>query len=83
MVWNGEADESVLDTYAHDRKHIASEHIMKQTHQNRSNISETDQETRKKHQKEMKQTASDHKAAYQHALKISMIQGTREAGALR
>lgn len=83
IVWNGEADDSVLDTYAYERKHIASEHIMKQTHQNRSDISETDEEARKKHQEEMKQTALDHKAAYQHALKISMIQGTRETGAQR
>ena len=76
-IWHGEAEEEELDAYTEERRRVANEHVLALTHQNRSNISMTDGESRKKQQDEMRNTAANPKAAYRHVLKISMIESMR------
>ena len=78
-VWHGEAGEEALDTYAEGRRKIAAEHVLAHTHQNHSNISQTDREARKRQQDEMKKTAADPESAYRYVLRISMIESIRAA----
>ena len=78
-VWHGEAGEEALDTYAEERRKIAAEHVLAHTHQNHSNISQTDREARKRQQDEMKKTAADPESAYRYVLRISMIESVRAA----
>lgn len=76
-IWHGEAGEEELDAYTEERRRVANEHVLALTHQNRSNISMTDGESRKKQQDEMRNTAANPEAAYRHVLKISMIESMR------
>lgn len=76
-VWHGEAGEEMLDAYAEERRKIAAEHVLAHTHQNHSNISQTDRESRKRQQDEMKKTAADPELAYRYVLRISMIESIR------
>jgi len=81
-IWRGEADESVLDLYARQRRHIAVQHTQLQTIRNKKLLAEKDPAVRRKNHEELRRQAEDPKLARQFLLKSSLITSVREAATI-
>ena len=81
-IWLGEADESVLDLYARQRRHIAVQHTQLQTIRNKKLLAEKDPAVRRKNHEELRRQAEDPKLARQFLLKSSLITSVREAATI-
>lgn len=82
QIWRGEADESLLDRYTRQRRHVALEDVRLQTIRNTKFIAEKDPAERLKNQDEMRATAEDPQKSFGFMMGSSMIAGLRAANAL-
>lgn len=81
-IWRGEADESLLDRYTRQRRHVALEDVRLQTIRNTKFISEKDLDARRANQDEMRAIADDPQKSFGFMMGSSMIAGLRTANAL-
>lgn len=81
-VIGGEA-EDLLDLYERQRRPVALEHVIAQSGRNRARMQERDPEKRRAMLRELQAIASDRGRTLQHLLRTSMIEGLRQAEALR
>jgi 3-(3-hydroxy-phenyl)propionate hydroxylase len=79
----GEADESVLDRYERQRRHIAVEHTQAQTVRNKKLLAEKDPAVRRKNQDELRRSAADPVLARKFLLRTSLINSLREAAEIQ
>jgi len=74
-----EADDTVLDRYERQRRHVALQHTQAQTIRNKRLLAEKDPAVRRKNQDELRRTAEDPKLARAFLLRSSLIESLREA----
>ncbi|MEW6453299.1 MAG: NAD(P)/FAD-dependent oxidoreductase [Pseudomonadota bacterium] len=75
------ADANVLDRYERQRRPIAEEEIIQQSHRNRTRMQERDPERRRAMLEEFQRTIDDPPKLKAYLLKSSMIEGLRRAAA--
>jgi 3-(3-hydroxy-phenyl)propionate hydroxylase len=78
-IWRKEADESALDHYERQRRHIAVQHTQLQTIRNKKLLQEKDPAVRARNHDELRRAASDPKLAREFLLRTSLIDSLREA----
>ena len=78
-IWRKEADESVLDRYERQRRHIAVQHTQLQTIRNKKLLAEKDPAVRRRNHDELRRAAEDPKLAREFLLRSSLIESLREA----
>jgi 3-(3-hydroxy-phenyl)propionate hydroxylase len=78
-IWRKEADESELDRYERQRRHVAIKHTQAQTIRNKRLLAEQDPAVRKRNNDELRRTAEDPKLARAFLLRSSLIESLREA----
>ena len=78
-IWRREADESELDRYERQRRHVAVTHTQAQTIRNKRLLAEQDPAVRKRNQDELRRTAEDPARARAFLLRASLIESLREA----
>jgi 3-(3-hydroxy-phenyl)propionate hydroxylase len=81
-LMRGEADETLLDRYERQRRHVAIEHVKAQTMRNKKVLTEKDPAVRKHNHDELRRAAADPKKAREFILRTSMITMVREANAI-
>ena len=77
-VWRG-ADDSLLDLYVRQRRPVAEEQIIAQSHQNRTRMQERNPENRLRTLRNLQEIAASPERAREHLLTTSMIAGLRQA----
>ena len=78
-IWRGEGDDSLLDLYERQRRHIAITHTQAQTIRNKKLLAEKDPEVRRRNHEELRRQSEDPKLARAFLLKSSLIESLREA----
>jgi len=78
-VWHGKASEDLLNRYTRQRRPVAEQQILKQSHTNRTRMQERDPATRAAELKRLQDIAGDPTSAHEHLLRTSMIAGLRQA----
>ena len=78
-IWRGEADDSLLDLYERQRRHIAVQHTQLQTIRNKKLLQEKDPAVRQANHEELRRAASDPRLAREFLLRTSLIDSVREA----
>jgi len=78
-IWRREADESELNRYERQRRHVAVTHTQAQTIRNKRLLAEQDPAVRKRNNEELRRTAEDPKLARAFLLRSSLIESLREA----
>jgi 3-(3-hydroxy-phenyl)propionate hydroxylase len=78
----GEADDSVLDRYERQRRHVAVEHTQAQTIRNRRLLAEKDPAVRRHTHDELRRTADDPVLARKFLLRTALFDSLREADAI-
>ena len=78
-VLRGEAADSLLDRYERQRRPIAAEEIIEQSHRNRTRMQERDPVRRRKMLEELQRVTEDPIKLKAYLLKSSMIEGLRRA----
>ena len=78
-IWRREADESELNRYERQRRHVAVTHTQAQTIRNKRLLAEQDPAVRKRNNEELRRTAEDPKLARAYLLRSSLIESLREA----
>ena len=78
-ILRGEADESVLDRYERQRRHIALAHTQADTIQNKRRLAEQDPAVRRKNADQLRRTSEDPVAARKFLLRTSLFDSLREA----
>jgi 3-(3-hydroxy-phenyl)propionate hydroxylase len=78
-ILRGEADESVLDRYERQRRHVAIQHTQAQTIRNKRLLAERDAAVRRRNHDELARTADDPVLARAFLLRSSLIASLREA----
>ena len=78
-IFRGEADESVLDRYERQRRHVALSHTQADTIQNKRRLAEQDPAVRKKNQDDLRRTSENPVAARKFLLRTSLFDSLREA----
>lgn len=81
-IWRQEGDDSLLDQYTRQRRHVALEDVRLQTIRNTKFIAEKDPEARRQSQAEMRAIAENPEAAFKFMMGSSMLAGLRAANAL-
>jgi 3-(3-hydroxy-phenyl)propionate hydroxylase len=81
-ISRGEAEESVLDRYERQRRHIAIQHTQAQTIRNKRLLQETDPAIRRKNHEDLRRSASDPELARAFMLRASLLNSGREAEAI-
>jgi 3-(3-hydroxy-phenyl)propionate hydroxylase len=74
-----EADDTVLDRYERQRRHVALQHTQAQTIRNKRLLAEKDPAVRRKNHDDLRRTAEDPKLARAFLLRSSLIESLREA----
>jgi 3-(3-hydroxy-phenyl)propionate hydroxylase len=74
-----EADDSVLDRYERQRRHVAIEHTQAETIRNKRLLAEKDPAVRRRNHDELRRRAEDPKLARAFLLRSSLIASLREA----
>ena len=80
VLQNG-ADERILDRYERQRRPIAEEEIIQQSHRNRTRMQERDPQRRREMLADLQRTIADPPKLKAFLLKSSMIEGLRRAAA--
>ena len=75
------ADERILDRYERQRRPIAEEEIIQQSHRNRTRMQERDPQRRREMLADLQRTIADPARLKAYLLKSSMIEGLRRAAA--
>src|SRR5882724_6973783 len=78
-IWRGQGDESLLDLYERQRRHIAVQHTQAQTIRNKKLLAEKDPAVRQKNHDELRRQSEDPKRAREFLLRTSLIESLREA----
>ena len=78
-IWRGQGDESLLDQYERQRRHIAVQHTQAQTIRNKKLLAEKDPAVRQKNHDELRRQSQDPKLAREFLLRSSLINSVREA----
>jgi 3-(3-hydroxy-phenyl)propionate hydroxylase len=78
-IWRGEADDSALDLYERQRRHVAVQHTQLQTIRNKKLLQEKDPAVRQRNHDELRRSATDPKLAREFLLTSSLINSVREA----
>jgi 3-(3-hydroxy-phenyl)propionate hydroxylase len=73
------SDDSALDRYDRQRRHVAVKHTQAQTMRNKKLLAEQDPAIRKRNNDELRRTAEDPKLARAFLLRSSLIESLREA----
>jgi 3-(3-hydroxy-phenyl)propionate hydroxylase len=81
-VINEGADDSTLDRYDRQRRHVANTYLQAMTIQNKKVMEERDPEVRKLRQQEMRDTVGDRAKLHAFLYRTSMIEGLRAAAAI-
>ena len=82
-ILQGKADESVLDRYERQRRHVAIQHVQLLTIQNKKRLIEQDPAVRKKNQDDLKRIADDPVAARNYLLRTALFESLKEADAIQ
>jgi 3-(3-hydroxy-phenyl)propionate hydroxylase len=77
-----EADDSVLDRYERQRRHVAVEHTQAQTIRNKRLLAEKDPAVRRRNRDELRRTADDPVLARKFLLRTALFDSLREADAI-
>jgi len=80
-VLQGGADDRILDRYERQRRPIAEEEIIRQSHRNRTRMQERDPQRRREMLADLQRTIADPAKLKAYLLKSSMIEGLRRAAA--
>jgi 3-(3-hydroxy-phenyl)propionate hydroxylase len=83
LVWRGEADETLLDLYARQRRHAAVEYVQAQTIANKKLMEERDPRTRAASLDELRRTAEDAGAARRYMRRAALRDSLNSANAVR
>jgi 3-(3-hydroxy-phenyl)propionate hydroxylase len=78
----GEADETVLDRYARQRRHVAIAHTQAQTIRNKRLLAEQDPAVRRRNHDELRRTAENPEEARRFLLRTALFDSLREAEAI-
>jgi 3-(3-hydroxy-phenyl)propionate hydroxylase len=78
-IWRKEGDNSLLDQYERQRRHIAVQHTQAQTIRNKKLLAEKDPTVRQKNHDELRRQSEDPKLAREFLLRSSLINSVREA----
>jgi 3-(3-hydroxy-phenyl)propionate hydroxylase len=78
IMRNG-TDDSALDRYDRQRRHVAVKHTQAQTMRNKKLLAEQDPAVRKRNNEELRRTAEDPRLARAFLLRSSLIESLREA----
>jgi len=81
-VLRGEADDSLLDRYDRQRRHVAHAFLQSMTIQNKRLLEERDEDKRNQAQQELRELANDPKRMRDMLMRTSMIEGVRAAEAI-
>ena len=81
-ILRGQADETVLDRYERQRRHVAIQHTQLLTIQNKKRLIEQDPAVRKKNQDELRRIADDRQAARKYLLRTALFESLKEAEAI-
>jgi len=77
-----EADDSVLDRYERQRRHVAVAHTQAQTIRNKRLLTERDPAMRRRNHDELRRTAEDPELARKFLLRTALFESLREADAI-
>jgi 3-(3-hydroxy-phenyl)propionate hydroxylase len=77
-----EADDSVLDRYERQRRHVAVAHTQAQTMRNKRLLTEKDPAVRQRNHDDLRRTADDPALARQYLLRTALFESLREADAI-
>jgi 3-(3-hydroxy-phenyl)propionate hydroxylase len=78
-ILHGKAQESELDRYERQRRHIAVKHTQAQTIRNKRLLEERDPAVRRRNHDELRRSAEDPVLARKFLLRTSLIESLREA----
>src|SRR5882672_2160891 len=78
-IWRGRGEESLLDLYERQRRHIAVQHTQAQTIRNKKLLMEKDPAVRQRNHDELRRSAEDPKRAREFLLRTSLLESLREA----
>jgi 3-(3-hydroxy-phenyl)propionate hydroxylase len=78
-IVRGDADESELDRYERQRRHIAVKHVQAQTIRNKRLLEERDPAVRQRNHDELRRSAEDPALAREFLLRASLIESLWEA----
>jgi len=81
-IARGEADDSILDRYDRQRRHVAIAHTQAQTIRNKRLLAEQDLVVRQKNHDELRRTAEDPERARKFLLRTALFESLREAEAI-
>ncbi len=81
-IARAEADDSVLDRYERQRRHVAIAHIQAQTIRNKRLLTEQDPAVRKRNHDELRRTAENPRLARKFLLRTALFESLREAEAI-
>jgi 3-(3-hydroxy-phenyl)propionate hydroxylase len=82
-VWRGEADDSLIDRYARQRRHATVEQVQAMSIRNKRLLEERDPAVQRRNMEQMVATAADPVRAREHLLNTSMIAGLARAMAVQ
>jgi 3-(3-hydroxy-phenyl)propionate hydroxylase len=77
-----EADDSVLDRYERQRRHVAIEHTQAQTIRNKRLLAEQDPAVRRRNRDDLRRTSEDPELARKFLLRTALFESLREADAI-
>jgi 3-(3-hydroxy-phenyl)propionate hydroxylase len=77
-----EADDSVLDRYERQRRHVAVAHTQAQTMRNKRLLAEKDPAVRQRNHDDLRRTADDPALARQYLLRTALFESLQEADAI-
>jgi len=81
-IARGEADDSVLERYERQRRHVAVAHTQAQTIRNKRLLAEQDPAVRKRNHDELRRTAENPELARKYLLRTALFESLREAEAV-
>jgi 3-(3-hydroxy-phenyl)propionate hydroxylase len=81
-IAHNEADDSVLDRYARQRRHVAVAHTQAQTIRNKRLLTEQDPAVRRRNHDELRRTADNPVLARKFLLRAALFESLREADAI-
>jgi len=81
-IARGEADDSVLDRYERQRRHVATAHTQAQTIRNKRLLAEQDPAVRKRNHDELRRTAESPELARKFLLRTALFESLKEADAV-
>ncbi len=81
-ISRGEADDSVLDRYERQRRHVAVAHTQAQTIRNKKLLMEQDPQVRRRNHDELRRTSEDPVLARKFLLRTALFESLKEADAI-